>query len=106
MPYGDFEDLPREQLLIKCNVIYHLILLQIQNMIDISMDLLQWISDLLIKIRCYFRHTGTGIKFENQQLAEKNHKPIIKKFRKRKVHFSFMDNIWGTYPEDMQIISK
>ena len=31
----------------------------------------------------------------NQQSAEELHKPIIKKFEKRKVYSSFKDNIWG-----------
>ena len=30
----------------------------------------------------------------NQELAEELHKLIIKKFEKRKVHSSFIDNIW------------
>ena len=41
---------------------------------------------------------GTGIKNEikeNQQLANKLYKPIIRKFKKRKVYSSFKDNIWG-----------
>ena len=40
---------------------------------------------------------GTGIKNEtkgNQQLANELHKPIIRKFKKRKVYSSFKDNIW------------
>ena len=32
---------------------------------------------------------------ENVQLANELHKPIIKKFNKRKVYSSFKDNIWG-----------
>ena len=32
---------------------------------------------------------------ENIQLADELHKPIIRKFKKRKVHSSFKDNIWG-----------
>ena len=32
---------------------------------------------------------------ENVQLAQELHKPIIKKFQKRKVYSSFRDNIWG-----------
>ena len=41
---------------------------------------------------------GTGIKNEikeNQQLAHEIHKPIIRKFKKRKAYSSFKDNIWG-----------
>ena len=32
---------------------------------------------------------------QNLQLAEELHKPIIKKFKKRKVYSGFKDNIWG-----------
>ena len=32
---------------------------------------------------------------QNEQLAEELHKPIIIKFKKRKVHSAFKDNIWG-----------
>ena len=42
----------------------------------------------------------------NQQLAEELHKPIIKKFKKRKVYSSFKDNIWGADLADMQLIKK
>ena len=41
---------------------------------------------------------GIGIKNEtkkNRELANELHKPIIRKFRKRKVYSSFRDNIWG-----------
>ena len=30
----------------------------------------------------------------NQQLAEELHKPVIRKLEKRKVHSSFVGNIW------------
>ena len=43
---------------------------------------------------------------QNEQLAEKLHKPIIKKFKKRKVYSTFKDNIWGACLADMQLISK
>ena len=48
---------------------------------------------------------GSALK-ENQQLANELHKPIIRKFRKRKVYSSFKDNIWGVDLADMQLISK
>ena len=41
-----------------------------------------------------------------QQLTNELHKPIIRKFKKRKVHSSFKDNIWGVDLADMQLISK
>ena len=34
------------------------------------------------------------------------HKQIIRKFKKRKVHSSFRDNIWGVDLADMQLLSK
>ena len=43
---------------------------------------------------------------ENIQLADELHKPIIRKFKKRKVHSSFRDNIWGADLADMQLVSK
>ena len=36
---------------------------------------------------------NTKLTPQNQQLAEELHKPIIKKFEKRKVHAAFKDNI-------------
>ena len=51
----------------------------------------------------------SGIKNENilnNELAEELHKPIIKKFKKRKVHSSFIGNIWGVDIADMQLIGK
>ena len=42
---------------------------------------------------------------QNEQLAEELHKPIIKMFKKRKVHSAFKDNIWGADLADMQLIS-
>ena len=43
---------------------------------------------------------------QNLQLAEELHKPIIRKFKKRKVYSGFKDNIWGADLADMQLISK
>ena len=42
----------------------------------------------------------------NYQLANELHKPIIRKFKKRKVYSSFRDNIWVTDLADMQLLSK
>ena len=43
---------------------------------------------------------------ENVQLANELHKPIIKKFNKRKVYSLFKDNIWDADLADMQLLSK
>ena len=42
----------------------------------------------------------------NYQLANELHKPIIRKFKKRKVYSSFRDNIWGVDLADMESLSK
>ena len=39
-------------------------------------------------------------------MANELHKPIIRKFKKRKVYSSFRDNIWGVDLTDMQSLSK
>ena len=50
---------------------------------------------------------GSGIINEpNYQLANKLHKPIIRKFKKSKVYSSFKDNIWVVDLADMQSLSK
>ena len=52
--------------------------------------------------------SGGGAKLipENEQLAEELHKPIIRKFEKRKVYSTFKENIWGVDLADMQLLSK
>ena len=53
--------------------------------------------------------SGSNIKNENipnKELTEELHKPIIRKFNKRKVHSLFIENIWGADLADMQLISK
>ena len=56
--------------------------------------------------------TGAGLKenqgdfLQNSQLANELHKPMTRKFKKRKVYSSFKDNIWGVDLADMQLISK
>ena len=42
----------------------------------------------------------------NYQLVNQLHKPIIRKFKKRKVYSSFRDDIWGVDLADMQSLSK
>ena len=50
---------------------------------------------------------GSGINsISNQQLAHELHKPIIRKFKRRRVYSSFKDNVWGVDLGDMQLISK
>ena len=52
--------------------------------------------------------SGSGAKLipENKQLANELHKPIIRKFEKRKIYSTFKDNIWGVDLADIQLLSK
>ena len=50
--------------------------------------------------------SGAKLTLQNEQLAEELHKPIIRKFEKRKVYSTFKDNIWGVDLVDMQLLSK
>ena len=53
--------------------------------------------------------SGSSIKNENihnKELAEELHKPITRKFNKRKVQSPVIDNIWGADLADMQLVSK
>ena len=58
----------------------------------------------------FFDKKSQGIGLANNkehiQLADELHKPIIRKFNKRKVYSSFKDNIWGVDLADMQLLSK
>ena len=51
---------------------------------------------------------GIGVVEPNEslKLADELHKPIIRKFNKRKVYSSFKDNIWGVDLADMQLLSN
>ena len=53
------------------------------------------------------QNSGETIENENmsnKELAEELHKLIIRKYKKRKVQSSFIDNIWDTDLTDMQLI--
>ena len=52
--------------------------------------------------------SGSGAKLilQNEQLANELHKPIIRKFEKRRVYSTFKDNIWAVDLADMQLLSK
>ena len=52
--------------------------------------------------------SGSGAKLiaQNEQLANELHKPIIRKFKKRKVYSAFKDNIWDADLADMQLLSN
>ena len=70
---------------------------------DINVDFFQWSINFFQK-----KSSGSGIKngnISNKQLAEELHNPIIRKFKKKKVHWLFIDNIWGADLADMQSIN-
>ena len=53
------------------------------------------------------KFSGSGIINEsNYQLVDELHKPIIRKFKKRKVYSSFRVNIWGVNLADMQSLNR
>ena len=53
------------------------------------------------------KSSGSGISNEpNYRLTNELHKPIIRKFWKRRVYSSFRDNNWGVDLADMQSLSK
>ena len=62
--------------------------------------------------RSSLERTGSGFKkLKNTAhnfsiLANERHKPIIRKFNKRKVYSQFKDNIWGVDLPDMQSLSR
>ena len=58
------------------------------------------------------KSTGSGFKKlknaarNSSTLADERHKPIIRKFNKRKVYSQFKDNTWGVDLADMQSLSR
>ena len=52
------------------------------------------------------KHSSLERTGNDKILAEELHKPVIKKFNKRKVYSQFRDNIWGVDLADMQSLSK
>ena len=93
---------------------------KIYDLMNIKVDLLQWSIHFLIKktpggattlahLETFATLSKSAIKNENissKGLAEQLHKPIIRKFNKRKVCSPFIDNIWGADFADMQLISN
>ena len=52
-----------------------------------------------------FKRVKNTTKPSSSILADERHKPIIRKFYKRKVYSQFKDNIWGVDLVDMQSLS-
>ena len=103
MAYGDFKDLARRT---SSDKILHDKAFNIAK--NLKYDGYQKrLSSMVYKL--YDKKTsGSSINNENmsdQQLAEELHKPIIRKFKKRKVQSPFIEHIWGADLADMQLIS-
>ena len=49
---------------------------------------------------------SSSLELSSLILADELHKPVIKKFNKRKVYSQFKDNIWGVDLADTQSLSK
>ena len=54
--------------------------------------------------KCFDKKTGSRISV-NEKLAEELHKPVIKKFKRRKVYARFKDNIWAADLAEMESLS-
>ena len=104
MAYGDFKDLTRRT---ASDKILHDKAFNIAK--NLKYDVYQW--DLASMFYKFFdkKTSGGDIKnrtISNKELAEELCKPIIGKFKKRKVQSSVIENIWGADLADMQLISK
>ena len=90
MAYGKYKDLTKRTQSDKVLRDKVLKLQAIRNMMDIKEELASMVYKFFDK-----KSKGSGIKsMSNQQLSSEHHKPIIRKFNKRKVYSSFKDNIW------------
>ena len=104
MAYGDFKDLTRRT---ASDKILH------DNAFNIAKNLKydgcqRGLASIVHK---FFdkKTSGRRVKtknISNKELDEELHKPIIKKFEKRKVQLPFIDNIWSADLADMQLIYK
>ena len=97
MAYGDFKDLKFAKKLKYdgcqrglASMIYKFLDNKTASLIDIST------SGEIVKMEI----------ISNKELTKELHKPIIRKFDKKEVHSSFIDNIWSTDLANMHLISK
>ena len=91
MAYGDFKDLPRRTASDK-------VLHDKEFNIAINPTYDEYQHELSSTVYKFFhKKSGGAIKnkiMKNKESAEELCKPIIRKFKKRKVHSSFINNIW------------
>ena len=104
MAYGDFKDLPRRTAADKvlCDKAFNI------GKNPRYDEYQRGVTSMTYK---FFDKKTAGVVvkneiLQNKELAEELHKPIIRKFEKRKVLSSFIDNIWVADLADMQWLSK
>ena len=102
MAYGDFKDLPKRTVADKA-------LRDKAFKIASEQKYDRYQRGLASMVYTFFdkksRGSGLANNKENIQVANELHKPIIKKFNKRKVYSSFKDNIWGVDLADMWLLN-
>ena len=55
----------------------------------------------------FFDRKASASAVKNENMSDQQlHKPIVRKFKKRKVHSTFIDNIRGNDLADIQLINK
>ena len=109
MAYGDFKDLPRRIASHKVlrDKVFNIAKNRKYN--GYRRSLASMIYKFIDKKSSVVNTLRGAVKSDimpNQQLATELHKPIIRKFEKRKLYPSFKDNIWGADLADMQLIGK
>ena len=105
MAYWDFKDFPRE------TVWYKVLRDKVFNIAKnpkydrYQRDLASMVYKFFDK-KTFDTNKGTRSNSKNKELTEELHKSIIRKFEKRKVYLSSIDNILGADIADMQLINK
>ena len=95
--YGDFKDLARRT---ASEIVLRDATFKITK--NPKYDGYQWGIASMVYQLFDKKYSGCGV-IQNRELPKKLHKPIIRKFEKRKAYSSSKDNIWGV---DMQLRNK
>ena len=56
-------------------------------------------------VHTFFDKKAGSVISVNEQLAEELHKPVIKKFKRRRVYARFKDNIWAANVAEVRSLS-
>ena len=70
---------------------------------DRALTLARTLASMVYKF--FGKKTESGISL-NEQLAKELHKPIIQKFKRRKVYARFKENIWAADLPEMESLSS